>query len=147
MAAEPLTKAKLVQLISMMAILLIAFVWRTLGYYQNQDVYHCDNLKQVCTLVVNQHEVKMIRESQGQGLDKKERIRVLSKYQTVGLFYIDNKDQVIPLFIDAPLPVGDKLFEYTYVISPNYMKDAQNAFILVFHDFQIDFSLNNPSFG
>ncbi len=147
MAAEPLTKARLVQLISLMAVLLIAFIWKTLVYYQNQDVYHCPNLEQICTLVINQHEVKMIRESQGQGLNKREKIRVFSHYQTVGLFYINNKDQVIPLFINAPLPASEKAIEYTYDISQNYLNDKNNAFILVFHDFQIDFSLNKLSSG
>ncbi len=147
MAKEPLTKATLIQLISLLAILLIAFAWKTLVYYQNQAVYRCANLEQVCTLFINQREVKMIRESQGQGLNKKEKIRVLSNYQAVGLFYIDNKDQVIPLYIDAPPPAGEKIVEYTYVISPNYLNDENNAFILVFHDFQIDFSLNALSSG
>ncbi len=53
MAAQKLTQARLVQIMFMMALLISAFIWRTVEYKQTSNVEPCDFRMNICTLAID----------------------------------------------------------------------------------------------
>ncbi len=60
MAAEKLTRPRLIQICCMLLLLIVAFVWRTLSYQQPRR-YQCGD-QNPCILQIEQHQVKVTKD-------------------------------------------------------------------------------------
>ncbi len=62
MAAQKLTRARLVQIIVMMILLITAFIWRTLEYKPSNNAELCDFKKNICELLIDGAILKIQKE-------------------------------------------------------------------------------------